>query len=112
MLNPFGKSIERPGNSLAYNLSLLISLFFKIAINTRDGDLRFNFRLCAVVFLYYDSEVGPRLFKVLLRQIVNSRHELGFRLRPIQRAGAVAMALEKASWCVDNFWDFLKLSLP
>jgi hypothetical protein len=22
------------------------------------------------------------------------------------------MVLEKASWCVDNFWDFLKLSLP
>ena len=42
----------------------------------------------------------------------DSGHELGFRLGWIQKAGAVAMVLEKASWCVDNFWDFLKLSLP
>jgi hypothetical protein len=57
VLNPFEKSVERPGNSLAYNPPLLVSLLFKIAINTRDVDLRFDFRLCAVAFLCYDGEV-------------------------------------------------------
>jgi hypothetical protein len=44
-------------NSLAYNITFLISLVFKIAINTRDVNLRFGFRLCAVVFLCSGSEV-------------------------------------------------------
>jgi hypothetical protein len=70
MLNPYKKSIKRPGNSLAYNPFLLISIFFKIAINIRDVNLRFSFKLCAIAFLYYNSEVKPWLFKVLLYQVV------------------------------------------
>jgi hypothetical protein len=62
------KSTERAGNSLAYNPSLLVSTFFKIAINTRDVNLRFDFRLCAVAFLYTDGEVEPRLFKVCVQE--------------------------------------------
>ena len=42
MLDPCEKSIKRPGNSLSYNLFLLVSIFFKIVINTRDVDLCFG----------------------------------------------------------------------
>ncbi len=59
MLDPCEKSTERPGNSLAYNESLPISIFFKIASNIRDVDLRFGFRLCAIAFLCRNGEVGP-----------------------------------------------------
>ena len=78
VLNPFEKSMERPGNSLAYHPPLPVSLFFKIAINTRDVDLRFGFKLYAVTFLFYDSEVELRLFKVLLRQIVRRTMDMNW----------------------------------
>ena len=70
MLDPSEKSIDRPVNSLAYNITLPIYLVFEIAINTKNVNLRFGFRLCAVIFLC--SEVELRLFKVLLRQIVRT----------------------------------------
>jgi hypothetical protein len=69
MFNPCKKSTKGPGNSLAYNPSPPVSISFKIAINTRDVNLRFGFRLCAVVFLCCDGKVEPLLFKVLLRQV-------------------------------------------
>lgn len=51
MLNPCEKRIDGPINSLTYNITSLVYLVFKIAINIRDGNLRFSFRLYAVVFL-------------------------------------------------------------
>jgi hypothetical protein len=57
MLNPYKKSTKRPSNSLTYNLSLLISIFFKIAINIKDVNLCFSFKLYAIAFLYYNSKV-------------------------------------------------------
>lgn len=91
-----------------------MSIFFKIAINTRDVDLRFGFRLCAIVFRYCDAEVEHSIVLSLVASHLkeDSGHGLGFRLWPIQRAGAVAMVLRQESQCVDNFWDFLKLRLP
>ena len=104
MFNLYKKSTKRLGNSLAYNISLPVYIFFKIAINTRDVDLRFGFKLCAVAFLCCNGKVELQLFKGLLCRIARTVDmNWDFVLRSIPRAGAVAMVREKASWCVDKF---------
>ena len=51
VLNPSKKGIKGPVNSPVYNPSLPVTLFLKSAINTRDIDFLYSFRLYTFIYL-------------------------------------------------------------